>query len=79
MRVIRASAVPDASHFVPGDDLDEAAGFYVANLNEPAIEEENVWWVPGNSFRRSFPLDRTHTATRVSVFVDIQPEFCRCR
>ena len=71
LRLVRASAVPDASHIVPGDHLDKATGLYVANLNESAVEEEDVGRVPGNSLRRSFPLDRTHTTTWVSVFIDV--------
>jgi hypothetical protein len=77
LRLVRASAVPDASHLIPGDHLDQSAGLYVANFNESAIEEQDVGWVPGNSFCRSFPLDCTHTTAWISVFVDIQPEFCR--
>lgn len=77
LRLIRASVAPDASNIVPGNYLGEAAGFYVANFNESIIEQEDVGWVPGNSLRCSFPLDFTHTRTWVSLFVDIQPEFCR--
>ena len=42
MRVVRASAVPGVSYIVPGDDLNETAGLYVADFNEPAVEEEDV-------------------------------------
>lgn len=71
MSTIRASAVPDASHVVPGDDLDETTGLYVSDLDESAVEEKDVWCVPGDPLRCSFPLDRTYATARVSVFVDI--------
>ena len=79
LRLTRASSVPDASHIVPGNNLNEAAGLYVANLNESAIEQEDVGWVPGNSLRRSFPLNCAHATAWVSMFVDVQSEFCGYR
>ena len=75
MRVIRASAVPDASHVVSGDDLDEAAGLDVSDLDESAVEEENIGCVPGDSLCCTFPLDRTYAAAWVTVFVDVQSVF----
>jgi len=75
LRVARASAVPDASYIVSGDDLDEAAGLHVADFNESAVEEEDVGWVPCGSLCCAFPLYCAYT-TWVSMFVDIQPELC---
>jgi len=75
LRVIRASPVPGASHVISGDGLHEAAGLYVADLNESAVEEEDVGWMPGNPLCSAFPLDRTSMG-RVCVFVDIQPKLC---
>jgi len=71
LRVIRASAVPDASHVVSGDDLDEAAGLYVANLDESAVEEEDVGWMPGNPLCCAFPLDCAYATAWVTMFVDV--------
>jgi hypothetical protein len=76
LRVVRASAVPDASHVVSGDYLDEATGLYVADFDESAVEEEDVGWVPGDPLCCPFPLDCAYPTTWVSVFVDIQPELC---
>ena len=72
--MIRASPVPDASHVVSGDNLDEATGLDVSDLNESAVEEEDVGRMPGDSFRRAFPLDRTYATAWVSMFVDVQSE-----
>ena len=74
--MIRTSPVPDASYVVSRNDLDEAAGLYVADFNESAVEEEDVGWVPGDPFCCAFPFDCACTTAWVSVFVDIQPEFC---
>jgi len=74
-RVVRASVVPDALHVISGDDLDEAAGLHVSDLDESAVEEEDVGWVPGDPLCSAFPLDRTYIA-RVSMFVDVQPKLC---
>ena len=74
--MVRASAVPDASHVVPGDDLDKTAGLNVADFDESTVEEQDVGRMPGNPLRCAFPFDCTHTTTWVSVFVDIQPELC---
>ena len=38
LRMIRASAIPDASHVVSRNDLNEAAGLYVADFDESAVE-----------------------------------------
>ena len=75
LRVIRASAVPDTSHVVSGDDLDETACLNVSDLDESAVEEEDVGWVPGDSLCCAFPLDCAYATARISVFVDIQSEF----
>ena len=72
----RASAIPDASHVVSGDDLDEAASLYVADFDELTVEKEDVWWMPGHPFCRSFPLDCAYATAWVSMFVDIQPKLC---
>ena len=74
--VIRAPTIPDASHVVARDDLNEAAGLDVSDLDESAVEEENVGRMPGNSLCRAFPLDRTYATAWVSVFVDVQSELC---
>jgi len=74
LRMVRASAVPDASHFVSGDDLNEAAGLYVTDFDESAVEEENVGCMPGDPLCCAFPLDCTYTTAWISVFVDVQPE-----
>ena len=71
LRVIHASAVPGALHAVPGDDLDEAARPYVADFDELAVEEENVWWMPGDPLRCAFPLNYTCVTAWVTVIVDI--------
>ena len=71
LRVVRSSAIPDASHIVSGYDLDQTTGFYVADFDESAVEKKDVWRVPGDAFCRPLPFDCTHTATWVSVFVDV--------
>jgi hypothetical protein len=76
LSVVRASAVPGTSHVVSGDDLDEAASLYVPDLDKSAVEEEDVWWMPGDPLCCAFPLYRTDTTTWVSVFIDVQSELC---
>jgi hypothetical protein len=75
LRRVRASAVPGTSHVVSGDDLDEAASLYVPDLDKSAVEEEDIWWMPGDPFCCAFPLYCADT-TWVSVFIDVQPELC---
>ena len=70
----RASAVPDAPHIVPGDYLNETARFDVANFDKPSIEEQDIGWVPGDPFRRAFPLDYTRTRTRVPICINVHSE-----
>ena len=72
--LIRASAVPDASHVVSGDDLNETTGLDMSDLNESAVEKEDVRWVPGDPFRCALPLDCANASAWVSVFVYVQPE-----
>lgn len=67
---VRASAIPGASYVVPTDDLDQTAGLYVTDFDEPTIEEEDVGRVPRDLLCFSFPLDCPHTR-RIPVFVDI--------
>ena len=76
LRVVRASTVPDASYVVSGDDLDEAAGLYVADFNKLVVGEEDVGWMSRDPFCCGFSLDCAHMTTWASVFVDIQPELC---
>jgi len=72
--VIRAPAVPYASHTISKNDLDEATGLDVSDLDESAVEKEDIGRVPGNPLHCAFPLDRTHTAAWVSVAVNVQPK-----
>jgi len=72
--VIGAPAVPYTSNIISGNDLDEAAGLDVSDLDESAVEKEDVGWVPGNSLCCAFPLDRTYVTDWVSIFVNVQPE-----
>ena len=73
--MIRAPPVPYTSHIISGNDLDEAASLDMSDLNEPAVEKEDVGRVPGNPLRRAFPLDRTYATAWVSMFVDVQSKF----
>lgn len=68
---VRAPAVPDASHIVSGDDLDEAAGFNMSDLDEFVVEEEDVGRVPGGPLRCALPLDCTCGTAWVSMFVNV--------
>jgi hypothetical protein len=78
LRIGRTPAVPDALHFISGDDLDKMAGLHVPNLDEFRVEKEDVGRVRGDSVRLAFPFDRAY-ARGVSVFVYIQPELCGWR
>lgn len=75
LKVIYVSPIPDASDFVSRDDLDEMAGICVANLDELAIEEQDMRWIPDDPISCALPPNRIST-TRVSMFVDIQPKLC---
>jgi hypothetical protein len=55
--------------------LYQASGLNVSDLDEPRVKEENVWLVEGDSFGVTFPFDGGCTASRVSVFVNVYPEF----
>ena len=55
--------------------MDEAAGLDVSDLDEFAVEEEDVGRMPGDSLCCAFPLDRTYAGAWVAVFVDVQSEF----
>ena len=74
--MIRASAVPYTSHIVSGNDLDKATSLDVSDLDESAVEKEDIGRVPGNPLCCAFPLDRTYTAAWISVLVDVQSELC---
>jgi len=43
LRVVRAPPVPYTSHIISGNDLDEVAGLDMSNLDEPAVEKQDVW------------------------------------
>jgi hypothetical protein len=68
--------IPDASQVVSGDDLAQPPGFDVAHFDEARVEDEDVWWVPGDVLRCAFPFDGTLCTTWVAVPVHIQPELC---
>lgn len=55
--------------------MDELAGLDVSDLNESAVEEEDVECVPDDSLCCAFPLDCTYAGAWVTEFVDIQSEF----
>ena len=75
LRVIRAPPIPYTSHIISENDLDEPASLDVPNLDESAIEKEDVGRVPGNSLCCSFPLDHSYATAWVSMIVDVQSEF----
>ena len=47
----------------------------MSDLDEFAVEEEDVGRMPGDSLCCAFPLDRTYAGAWVAVFVDVQSEF----
>ena len=55
----------------------EATGLYLSNLDEPCVKQQNIGRVPRDVFRCAFPLNGSHTSTRITVAVHVEAEFCR--
>jgi hypothetical protein len=70
-RRLRTPAVPDATYVVSGNNLREAAGLNVADLNEAAIKEEYVGLMPCNTLSSTFPFDSGRRARGVSMAVNV--------
>lgn len=54
-----AASIPDAAHVVAGNDLRKPSCFDMPDLNEPAIEEKDVWRMPCDMLSSTLPLDST--------------------
>lgn len=74
-RHVRSAPVPEAADVVPLDNLRQATCLDMPDLDETAVEEEDVRRVPGDAFGCPFPFDCTDCATWVTVSIDVQAEF----
>ena len=51
------------------DDVAQSPSFNMSYLNEPRVEDEDVWRMPCDMLGSPFPLDDPFCATRVTVAV----------
>lgn len=69
-------AIPEATNLCPSDDLYQASAVDVSDLDEPRVEDDDVWRVERHTLGRAFPLDNAVGAVGVTMAIDVKSEFC---
>ena len=67
-----AATIPNAPNVVAGNDLGEATRFDVPDFDEAAVEQEDIWWVPGHMLRSTLPLDSADRTTGITMTINIK-------
>ena len=71
------AAVPDTADVVARNNLCKTTCFDVSDLDEAAVEQEDVGRMPCDMLCCAFPLDGSNRAAGISVAINVEAKLCR--